>query len=397
MKIFQGMIGGGDRIAVTAGSRGISNIALIIKTVCESLKNFGAYPFIVPAMGSHGGATANGQKNVLAEYGITDESMGVPVVSSMEVKSLGTLPGAENLPLYMDRHAFEADAVFIVNRVKAHTDFHGDNESGIAKMLSIGLGKHAQALATHGYLVNGLRNFIPRVAEAVISTGKILGALAVVEDGYDQTSIVRAVKSGDIVRADAELLNASKLMMPSLPFDDIQLLMVDWMGKNISGTGMDPNIIGRTGIRGEPDGLPRINTVCVFDITPESHGNALGIGLADLVPRGLADKVDWKATYENVCTSRFLCRGAKPVTLATDREVVDMALRVCGHAAQEGLKMVRVRDTLHVDEIYATTPMLDELHGGSNVEIAERDIPLIFDACDALQKLPARSGGSPWE
>jgi hypothetical protein len=347
-------------------------------------------PFIIPAMGSHGGATAEGQKSTLAGYGITDATMGVPVISSMEVCKVGILPGPEKLPLYMDKFAYDADAVFVVNRVKAHTDFHGTNESGIAKMLSIGLGKHAQAIITHDYLVNGLRDFIPRIAEYIVSTGKILGALAIVEDGYDQTAILRVVHPEDIVQVDAELLKVSKSMMPALPFTDIHLLLVDWMGKNISGTGLDPNIIGRVGIRGEIDSLPKINTICVFDITPESHGNALGIGLADIVPKSLVNKINWKSTYENVCTSRFLCRGATPVTLDTDRRVIEVGLSACGHANAKTLRMVRIGDTLHIDDIYVTDALLEEVIKNQRVKIVERKIPLIFGENGVLQKLSVK-------
>jgi hypothetical protein len=387
METFRGSVHEGSRVAVTVGSRGISNIAVIIKAVCDALKSQGIRPFIVPAMGSHGGATAEGQKALLSEYGIKEETMEVPVISSMEVHRIGTLPGGEALPLYIDKNAFEADAIFVVNRVKAHTAFHGENESGIAKMLSIGLGKHAQAAVTHEYLVDGLRLFIPRIAEAIAATGKIMGALAIVEDGYDQTAILRSVRPEEIVSADAELLKISKSMMPSLPFSEIQLLAVDWMGKNISGTGMDPNIIGRIGIRGEVDTWPKIDTICVFDITPESLGNAVGIGLADLVPRSLVDKANWKATYENVFTSRFLCRAAIPVTLPTDREVMDMALSVCGRASPETLRMARIRDTLNIGEIYAADPLLEEIRGNGDVEIIERGIPLEFEEDGSIKKL----------
>jgi len=386
MELFRQDAKSGMRVAITAGSRGIANIALIIKSVVRALRNYGAEPFVVPAMGSHGGATAEGQKEMLAGYGVTEDFVGAPILSSMEVQRVGTLPGPEQLALYMDKHAFSADAVFVVNRVKAHTDFHGDNESGIAKMLSIGLGKHAQALATHDYLVGGLRSFVPRVAEAIVATRKILGALAIVEDGYDQTSILQAVKPGDIVRTDMELLKKSKAMMPTLPFREIQMLMVDYLGKNISGTGMDTNVIGRMGIRYEADASPRIQTICLFDITPESHGNALGIGLADIVPRALIDKVDWKATYENVCTSRFLCRGAAPVTLPTDKEVVDMGLFVCGHVEKETLRLARIRDTLHISEIYVSDALVNELSGRG--EVLESGVRLLFDENETLRKIP---------
>jgi hypothetical protein len=387
LELFRPRVTEGMRIAITAGSRGIANIALILKTTISTLKSFGADPFIVPAMGSHAGATAEGQTAMLSEYGITEEAMGAPILSSMKVEAVGVLPGDEGLPLYMDAYAHAADAVFVVNRVKAHTDFHGANESGIAKMLSIGLGKHAQAIATHEYLVDGLRSFIPRIAEAIISGGHILGGLGIVEDGYDQTSIIRAVNAQDLVKVDAELLTLSKAMMPSLPFTDIQLLIVDWLGKNISGTGMDPNIIGRLGINGEDDSLPNINTIALFDLTTESHGNGLGVGLADVIPRSLAEKVDWKATYENVCTSRFLRRGALPVTMDSDRVVIDTALSVCGHATKDTLRMVRIRDTLHIDEIYVSDALLSELAGNTKVKIAERGIPFTFDDCGVMEKL----------
>jgi hypothetical protein len=388
MELFRADVRDGMSVAVTVGSRGIFNIAGIVKAVVEALASYGAKPFIIPAMGSHGGATAEGQKAVLAEYGVTEEAMGVPVLSSMDVVKLGTLPGDEGLPLYMDKLAAGADAVFVVNRVKAHTDFHGDNESGIAKMLSIGLGKHAQALVAHGYLSDGLRSFVPRMADTIQSMGKVLGALAIVEDGYDQTSILRAVKPRDIVRVDAELLKISKAMTPALPFQSAHVLLVDWLGKNISGTGMDPNIIGRAGIRGEPDSPPHTEVICLFDLTPESHGNALGVGLADLVPRRLTDKVDWKVTYENVRTSRFLCRGATPVTLPTDREVVDMGLFACGHVGKETLRLARIRNTLRVDEIYVTDALLNEAKATGRVEVMESGVPLVFSEDGTLQKLP---------
>ena len=388
MELFRADVRDGISVAVTVGSRGIFNIVGIVKAVVEALASYGAKPFIIPAMDSHGGATAEGQKAMLAEYGVTEETMGVPVLSSMDVVKLGTLPGEERLPLYMDKIAAQADAVFVVNRVKAHTDFHGDNESGIAKMLSIGLGKHAQALVTHGYLSEGLRSFVPRVANAIQATGKVLGALAIVEDGYDQTSILRAVKPRDIVHVDAELLKISKAMMPALPFQNAHVLLVDWLGKNISGTGMDPNIIGRTGIRSESDSPPYTEVICLFDLTQESHGNALGIGLADLIPRRLTDKVDWKVTYENVCTSRFLCRGAMPVTLPTDREVVDMGLFTCGHVEKETLRLARIRNTLHIEEVYVTDALLNEAKATGRVEVMESGVPLVFSEDGTLQKLP---------
>ncbi|MDR1731531.1 MAG: nickel-dependent lactate racemase [Synergistaceae bacterium] len=375
------------RIAVAAGSRGINNIAVIVKAVVDGLVSFGARPFVIPAMGSHGGATAEGQKEMLAGYGITDETMGVPVLSSMAAERVGELTDGTKLPVFMDRHAFEADGVVVVNRVKAHTDFHGVNESGIAKMLVIGLGKQAQATVIHEHMVRGLRELIRPAAETVIKTGKILGALAVVEDGYDQTSLVKAVGAESIVEEDSKLLALSKEMMPKLPWKTLDVLMVDLMGKDISGTGMDTNVIGRMCIRGEPDGRPDITRICLFGLTPRSHGNALGVGMADVIPQSLYDSIDWKATYENVLTSTFLERGFVPIVRPTDREVLDTALRTCGSLDLSKLRLLRIRDTLHIDEVYATPVLCAEMEGRDDVTVVERDLPLDFSDKGELKKL----------
>jgi hypothetical protein len=347
------------------------------------LKDFGAQPFIVPAMGSHGGATAEGQAEVLASYSITEAEMGVPIRSSMATAQLGSLPDS-GLPVFMDKFAYEADGIFELNRVKPHTDFHGEHQSGIVKMLCIGLGKHDQAKATHSYLGRGLRQFIPQVAQKVIDTGKVIGALAIVEDGYDQTSILRVVQPAEIIAADKELLIKARAMMPSIPFEKLDVLLVDRMGKNISGTGMDINIIGRMGIYGEADSAPFSTVIALFDITEESHGNALGIGLADLIPRSLYNKVDWRVTYENIITTNFLRRGVVPVIRETGREVVESALRCAGHITPETARIVRICDTLHLDEMLLSKPLVAELAAKETIEIAGQNLPLRFDAANTL-------------
>lgn len=377
----------GMRIAIAVGSRGINNIDIIVKEVVDSFIEFGGNPFIVPAMGSHGGATAKGQKALLEEYGITEKAMGVKIISSMEVKRLGSLPENTNVSLYMDEHAYYSDGVFIINRVKPHTDYHGPNESGIAKMLVIGLGKHAQALSVHEYLVEGLKELIPKVANAIIDTGKVLGALAIVEDGYDRTSIIKATLGKDIIKLDAELLFKAKSMMPKIPFNNLDVLLVDWMGKDISGTGMDTNIIGRINIRGEADNTPYITRICLFDITPQCHGNALGIGLADIIPKKLYDKIDWQVTYENVLTSRFVERGFTPIIQPTDKDVINTALQTCGFRTKDTLKLARIKDTLHIDEIYVTNPLLDKITNNKNIQIIEKNIPLVFNKGGDLVKI----------
>lgn len=371
----------GKRIAIAVGSRGITGIDGIVRALVEALREAGAEPFIVPAMGSHGGATAEGQARVLHDYGIHQEAIGAPVLSSMEVVSLGTTGGEPDIPVWLDRQAASADAILAVNRVKAHTDFHGPHESGIVKMLTIGLGKHAQALAVHRYGADGLRDHIPRVAKKVLASGKILGALAILEDGYDQTSDL-AFASGDaIFSLDQRFLARSMRMMARLPFAGVDALIVDEMGKNYSGTGMDTNVIGRLCIRGQADGAPACRRIAVLDLSPESHGNALGVGLADVTTRRLADKINWQFTYENVVTSGFLERGFLPVVAKDDREAVSIAVRTSGEHTPQAVRIARIRNTLHLDELYLTPALVQALKdSGARYELLTDYAPIAFDS-----------------
>ena len=350
----------GMRIAIGVGSRGVSNTALIAKTLVSCIRERGAEPFLIPAMGSHGGATAEGQREVLRGYGVTEEYCGAPILSSMEVVRVGSIGGDRPAEVYMDRNAYEADGVIVLNRVKAHTDFHGYHESGIVKMLTIGLGKQAQALAVHRYGAEGLRDLIPEISKEVLKTGKILGGLAILEDGYENTADLVMARPEEFFRVDHELLGRSKEMMPHLPFARIDVLIVEEMGKNISGTGMDPNIIGRVRIEGQEDALPFCSKIVVLGLTPESHGNALGIGLADVTTRAVADQIDWEATYANVITSGFLQRGFLPIVAKDEEEAISIALRTCGRPADEGCRIVRIKDTLHIDEIEISDALMEE-------------------------------------
>ena len=352
----------GMRVGVAAGSRGIGNIALIVRVAVDCLRQYGAMPFIFPAMGSHGGATSEGQREVLASYGICEESMGVPVLSSMEVVRIGSTEGQPDLPVYMDKNAWESDGVLVINRVKPHTDFHGDHESGIVKMLTIGLGKDTQAVAAHGYGVDGLRDSIPRIAGKVIESGKILGALAILEDGYDNTSdIVFAGTHDEFFRIDRELLKRSRAIMARLPFDRVDVLVVDCMGKNYSGTGLDTNVIGRMGIRGQRDALPECARIVTLDLSDESHGNATGVGLSDIVSRRLERKINWDDTNTNIITSGFLERGFLPLVCETDREAVSLALATCGGKTPGSIRFIRIRNTLDLKEIWLSPALLNEL------------------------------------
>lgn len=367
------------RIAITAGSRGVANIALVIKTVVECLKERGASPFIIPAMGSHGGATAEGQRAVLEGYGITEEYVGAPICSSLKVQKIDHIDDP-NLNVYMDRFAWESDGVIAINRVKVHTDFHGAHESGIVKMLTIGLGKHAQALAVHHYGANGLRDYIPMVTERVIRSGKVLGAIALLEDGYDHTADVKAALPEEIFEVDHEFLERSRSMFAQLPFREIDSMIVDRMGKEISGTGMDPNVIGRIRIDGQQDGFPHVKRLAVLDLSDGSHGNAIGVGLADIATRRLAGKIDWKATNENVITSGFLSRGFLPVVAENDRQAVALTMATCGIPVTEDFRLVRIRDTLHLSEAYVSPALLKELTETGRGEQIGEFRPIEFDS-----------------
>lgn len=347
-------------IAVAAGSRGIANIDRITRAVVDVVREDGARPFIVPAMGSHGGATAEGQTAVLASYGITEETMGCPVRSSMDVVELPS-DGLEH-PLYMDRNAWESDGVILINRVKLHTDFHGPYESGLVKMAVIGLGKERQASTMHQFGVRGLRDLVPEAAKKVLDTGKILLGIGLVENAYDETATITAIPGKDLLQGEPALLEQARTNMPSLPVDEIDLLVVDFLGKDVSGTGFDTNIIGRIKIAGEADPeSPRIRMILVRDLTPASHGNATGIGLADVTLRRLLDKIDFATTYKNILTSGFLERAKVPYVCEDEAEALKVALRGAGCIDPDSARIVRIRDTLHLSELIVSEPVADEV------------------------------------
>ncbi|MEM0097968.1 MAG: DUF362 domain-containing protein [Conexivisphaerales archaeon] len=372
----------GKSIAIAVGSRGIANIHRIVKAVVQYVKEAGAFPFIIPAMGSHGGATAEGQKAVLEGYGVTEEYAGAPIKSSMEVVELPQ--GNLKNKVYMDKYAYEADGTIIINRIKVHTDFHGTYESGLVKMCVIGLGKHKQAVEIHRYGIYGLKELIPLTAKQVLKHGNIIMGIGVVENAYDETAIIRAMKPSDIEIEEIKLIQHSREIMPSLPVKQIDLLIVDEMGKDVSGTGMDTNIIGRIRIAGcqEPE-FPKITNIVVTDLTEASHGNALGMGLADFITKKLADKIDFKATYENTVTSTFIDRAKMPIVADTDRQAIEWALRTCGPIDIDNAKIVRIKNTLKLDEIYVSAALLDEAKAKDNVEV-EGDFRSLLDENGSL-------------
>ena len=366
----------GARIAVAVGSRGIANLARIVRAAVRELSARGALPFVIPAMGSHGGATAEGQREVLAGYGITEAGVGAPVVSSLAVVELPAAP--DGTRVYMSRDAWGSDGVLLVNRVKPHTDFHGIHESGLVKMAVIGLGKHAQALEIHSHGVAGLRERILPAARVVLGTGKVWGGLGIVENAREEPEILRLVSGEGLPEADRELLERARELQPRLPVDDLDVLLVDEMGKDVSGVGMDSNVIGRMRVRGqeEPE-RPRISSVAVFDLTEVSHGNALGVGLADVITLRLRDRIDLGATFENVVTSGFLERGKIPLSADTDRAAVEIALRGASVRDLSRARILRIRNTLRLGEVWASDALLPELTGREGVEITGERAPLL--------------------
>lgn len=374
-----------ERVAITAGSRGIANMPLIVRACGEAIKEAGGDPFVMPAMGSHGGATAEGQRDVLAGYGITRDSVGMPIISSMDVQQIGCVDEA---PVYMSTTALEADHVLLLNRVKAHTDFHGPIESGLAKVCAIGLGKQRGAQTIHSHGTRGLVELMPRVARHIIEkTDKILGGLAILENPRDETADLVFVER-DGIGGDAEtaLLQRAKSLMGALPFDALDVLIVDEMGKNISGTGMDTNIIGRMFVPGvaEPE-RPKITAIVVLGLTEESHGNAVGLGLADFTTESFVQNIDWHATYTNAYTSGTggLMRGRLPTVLASDRAAIATAIRMSGEPDPARLRVARIKNTLEVADVQFS-PSLLEAAGAANVEVTAEAAPMQFDTTGRL-------------
>ncbi len=368
----------GMSVAITAGSRGISGIDEILRSLVEILKDAGAEPFLVPAMGSHGGATAEGQVEILRSLGVTEESVGAPIRSSMEVVELGETESG--VPVFMDRIASEADGVVVVGRIKPHTDFRAPVESGLSKMASIGLGKHAQALALHAHGVKGIRDYMVEAGGMIFASGKVLFGVAIVENAYEETAIVEAVAPERVAEREAELLKESAKLMPKLPVSDIDVLFVDELGKNFSGTGMDTNVVGRFRILGveEPES-PDVKYLIVGDVSEASHGNALGVGLADFTTRRLFEKIDYEAMNQNVLTSTFVERAKIPMVMGSDREALEAAVRCNWGVEPEETRLARIPNTLHLRYLYLSENLLEEALARGNVEVVERAAELEFD------------------
>jgi hypothetical protein len=374
-----------ERVAITAGSRGIANMPAILRACGEAIREVSGDPFIMPAMGSHGGATADGQRDVLAGYGIIRETVGMPVISSMDVQEIGAI---DDMPVFMSTTALEADHVLLVNRIKPHTDFRGPFESGLAKICAIGLGKQRGAQTIHSYGTRGLAELMPRAARLMIDkTGKVLGGLAILENAYDHTAAIRLVEADGIAgHLEAALQRQSKDLIGSLPFDALDVLIVDEMGKNVSGTGMDTNVLGRMFVPGVPEAdRPRITAVVVLDLTEESHGNAIGVGLADFTTERVISRIDWQATYMNGYTAGIsgLLRNRLPNVLLNDRAAIATAIRMCGQPDMSKLRVARIKNTLLTANVEFSPSLLQEACA-ANVEVTSQPQPMRFDAAGRL-------------
>ncbi|MED1467237.1 lactate racemase domain-containing protein [Bacillus salipaludis] len=360
----------GMEIAITVGSRGINNIPLIVKSVAVEIKKRGATPFIIPAMGSHGGATAEGQKEMVESLGVTEEYTGCEIRSSMDVVEVGVT--SEGIPVFVDKIAYNADGIIVMGRVKPHTDFKNKIESGVLKMASIGMGKHKQALALHTYGIKGISEMMPEVGKVAIKNSNTLFGIAIVENAHEETAIIEAIEPDLIEDRERELLKKAFDLMPSLPVDEIDILVVDEIGKNYSGTGMDTNIIGRIRVLGvEEPKKPAIKYVIASNLSEVSHGNALGIGLADLTTKRLFESIDLKVMNENVVTSTFLARASIPIVLENDQEALKAALRANWGVAWQEARIVRIPNTLHIGELFVSEIIFNELKDKGNIEVLE--------------------------
>ncbi|MEW9669556.1 lactate racemase domain-containing protein [Ammoniphilus sp. 3BR4] len=356
-----------DRVAIAVGSRGIANIPCIVREMVMTVKERGAHPFIVPTMGSHGGATAEGQAEVLAELGITEESTGAPIVSNMEVVQVG---GSKNgLPVYLDKLAYaEADAIIVTGRIKPHTSFRATYESGLAKMIAVGLGKQVGAEIVHEAGVENIPVRVEEIAREAIDKSKIVFGVGMIENAYDETFKIVAIPRERIMDEEPSLLEEAKQLMPSIRFDACDVLVVDEMGKNISGSGMDPNIIRRN-YSGSVKHKPLAQRIAVLDLTRESHGNANGMTNADICSRRFFDKIQFESTYPNPLTNRLAQAVKIPMVMENDSLAIRAAMKTCFDVDYNFMRMIRIKNTLDLEHMFISEYLLEEAKANPNIEI----------------------------
>lgn len=366
----------GMRVAITCGSRGVANIAIITKAIVDFVKSCGGDPFVFPAMGSHGGATAEGQCEILTGYGVTEAFLGCPILASMEVVQIGQTE--EGMPVFVDRYAYEADGIILCGRVKAHTAFRGPYESGILKMAVIGMGKQHGADHIHRDGFFELGRMLPMLAKVIFEKTNILGAVAVAENAFDQTCILEGLLKEEIFEKEPDILRRSKERLGRIFFDDIDVLVVDRLGKDISGDGMDPNVTGRYAVP-YMESDKKIQHIAVLDLTEETHGNCNGLGLADVTTRRLVEKIDIDCTYPNVVTSTVLCTPKIPLFTHSDKACIQIALKTCNYIDRDHPRIVHIKDTMHLEEIEISEAMLEEARANAQVQIIGEAFDWTFD------------------
>lgn len=384
----------GQTVAVTAGSRGINNIALVIKAIVDHVKGLGGVPFIVPAMGSHGGGTAEGQREIIEGYGITEDFVGCEIRASMETVIVETTK--QGIPVHFDKHAWSADHVVVCGRVKPHTGFVGEIESGLHKMMLIGLGKHAGALIYHRAIIDySFGEIIRSVADVVLRRCKVLCGVGIVENAYDETGRIEAVPPEKFYERETALLKLARQWLPRLPFPKVDLLIVDEIGKNISGTGMDTNVVGRKYNDHAATEKDEVSCKRIFvrGLTDETHGNACGIGLAEFTNQRTIEQVDLKITRINALTGGHPTAAMLPVAFPTDRESVGAALATVGLIDPADARVVHITDTLHVAEILVSEAYLPDLEGREDLEVLEGPFDMEFDSEGNLYPVAAATAG----
>jgi len=376
----------GASVAVGCSSRGIANYPAIVKATVGCLKDAGLIPFLFPAMGSHGAATAAGQKKVLENYGISENYIGAPIRSSLDTVQIGETE--DGVPVLIDKMASEADYIVLINRITSHTEFEHEFESGLLKMMAIGMGKEKGATLYHkAFMVYGYPRVILCAARKVVQTGRILCGVGIVEDGYARTARLEVLSAEEIIHKEKMLLKEAKKLAPGLPFEDVDVLVVDEMGKDISGSGLDTKVVGRILmplIAEEPE-IPRVKRLVVCDLTQKTEGNADGIGIADFVTRRLVDKIDFRALYVNALAGGEPEHAKIPLTLANDREALQAAIDSVGLIQNDELKIIRIRNTRKLSVVDVSMAYQPEISKRSDLEIISGPQPFRFDTNNNLK------------
>jgi len=363
-------------IAIAVGSRGISNQPVLVKLIAEALREKGARPFLVPAMGSHGGATADGQKKTLEDLGFGEDKIGVPIRSSMETVRVGT--SQNGLPVHVDKNAHEADGIVIINRIKPHTSFRGPYESGLMKMIAIGLGKQKGAEICHELGIERIAENFPAIARVTIEKENILFAIGLLENAYHETCRIELLRKEEIETEEPKLQKEAKRLLPKLHFTDIDVLVIDEIGKNISGTGFDTNVVGRYHTPGCSGG-PNVTRLVILNVTDETHGNANGLGIADFTTRRIFDQFSFENTYPNALTSTVLPSVKIPMVLETDLLAIKAAIKTCNILDKRNVRLIRIKNTNEIERIEVSESMLDGIRGNPYLSIETELYPLALN------------------